>query len=64
MLITFLSPGLALIAAVFAVAATLLLSYALKLGDLGMLLTKVMPLVAGVWTFIVSVRRLRTHMSN
>jgi hypothetical protein len=64
MLITFLSLGLALIAAVLAVAATLLLSYVLKLGDLGVLLTMVMPLVAGVRTFVVSVRRLRTYMSN
>jgi len=50
MLITFLSLGLALIAAALAVAATLLLSYSFKLGDLGILLMMVMPLVAGVWS--------------
>jgi len=64
MLITFLSLGLALIATALAVAATLLLSYSFKLGDLGILLMMVMPLVAGVWTFIVSVRRLRTYMRD
>jgi hypothetical protein len=64
MLITFLSHGLALIAAVLAVAATLLLSYALKLGDLGILQMMVMPPVAAVWTFIVSVKHLRSYISN
>jgi hypothetical protein len=58
------SLGLALGAVVLAFFAALLISYALKLGDLGILLMLWGPPLAGICAFVISVKRLRTYMSR
>ncbi len=51
-------------AAVLTLFAAMLISYVLKLGDLGILLMLWGPPLAGICAFVISVKRLRVYMSR
>ena len=63
-LVTFLTLGVALIAVALSFAATIFISYELRLGDLGILLMEVIAVAVGIWMFVFSFKRLRTYMSE
>ena len=64
MLIIFLSLGTAITAVVLAFVATAFIGSILRLGDVAMLLSVVVPPCVGIWMFIFTLKRLRSYMSN
>jgi hypothetical protein len=64
MLITFLSLGIAVMAALLALGATIVIASEFGGGDLAILLIMVIPIAAGISAFIFSLKRLRIYMSD
>lgn len=63
-LITFLSLGIGVIAAVLVLSAMMFITNKFAGGDFAILLLKVIPIVAGISAFVFSLRRLRTYMPD
>jgi hypothetical protein len=63
-LITFLSLSIAVIAAALALGAMMFITYEFGGGDFAILLIQVIPVLAAILAFIVSLKRLRAYMSN
>jgi hypothetical protein len=64
MLAAFMSFGVAVGAALLALVVVFLVSYMFALGDLGILLGYVVPVIVGIWAFIVTFRKVTAYISN
>lgn len=64
MLIIFLAIGTAIIAACLAFAVVAFVSYKFSLAWLGLVLCAIIPAITGTLTFVWTLRRLRTYLSN